>query len=397
MAYNLKWGILATGGIATTFAKDLLTNPATRGVTDVSHTVAAAASSSSQARAQEFLTSIKAPTSAKAYGSYHELVKDPDVDIIYVATPHSHHFQNCMLALEAGKHVLCEKAFTVNAEQARVLVKKAKEKGLFLMEAVWTRYFPLSIKIREVIQEGKIGDLVRVSSDNSFNLVGNPDAWGLGEAGDKNRMVNMDLAGGALLDLGIYSLTWVFQILYLCQKMEDRERPKVLAAVDQYRTGADEMTSIICHFQKNRTMGVANTGLKVATQIAGENSSSAGPACRIQGTKGEIQVTGPLYRPLKYKVILPGGKEEEVNCPIPKDPEREGADAEGWGHGMFWEADEAARCLRDGKKESDTLTLEESVVIMETMDEVRKQGNIVYPETIESTVYDEKSPLNGNN
>jgi dihydrodiol dehydrogenase / D-xylose 1-dehydrogenase (NADP) len=102
------------------------------------------------------LKKVGAPSSAKAYGSYEELVADKDVDIIYVATPHSHHYQNAMLALEAGKNVLCEKAFTVNAAQAKKLVEKAKEKNLFLMEAVWTRYFPLSIYVRDVITSGKV-------------------------------------------------------------------------------------------------------------------------------------------------------------------------------------------------------------------------------------------------
>jgi predicted dehydrogenase len=301
-----------------------------------------------------------------------------------------------MLCLEAGKNVLCEKAFTVNAEQARILVDTAKSKGLFLMEAVWTRYFPLSIKIRELIKDGKIGTVKRVTSDLSFNS-NRPDSDEL-TFDDRHRMINLDLAGGALLDLGIYSLTWVFQILYLCQKVGEREKPKVVAAMDKYRTGADENTAIICHFQKGRTIGVATTGLRTATQPDGEDSPAAGPACRIQGTKGEIQVIGPLYRPLEYRVIMNGGKEgvvESVKCPIPTDPKREGKDGKAWGHGMFWEADEAARCLRDGKKQSDTLTWEESIVIMETMDEVRKAGDIKYPELIETTVYDAKSPLNG--
>merc|ERR1712093_864888 len=119
---------------------------------------------------------------------------------------------------------------------------------------------------------------------------------------------------------------------------------------------------------------------------------AAGPAARIQGTKGEIQVIGPLYRPTHYRVIMVGGEKgvvEDVDCPIPTDPERGG-----WGHGMFWEADEAARCLRDGKLESDGLSWEESLVIMETMDEVRKQGGLVYPDLIETDVFDEKSSLN---
>ncbi len=129
---------------------------------DVAHKLIAVASSSSKASAEAFLGKVDAPAGVKTYGSYAELVSDPEVDIVYVATPHSHHFQNAMLALEAGKHVLCEKAFTVTAAQARKLVEAARAKNLFLMEAVWTRYFPLSIKIRELVQSGAIGPVYRV-------------------------------------------------------------------------------------------------------------------------------------------------------------------------------------------------------------------------------------------
>lgn len=113
-------------------------------------------------RAADFIKTIDGPADAATYGTYAELVADPNVDIVYVATPHSHHFQNAMLALEAGKHVLCEKAFTVTAEQARLLVEKAREKKLFLMEAVWTRFHPWSIKIRELVKSGAIGKVHRV-------------------------------------------------------------------------------------------------------------------------------------------------------------------------------------------------------------------------------------------
>jgi len=125
---TINWGILATGGIAQTFTRDLLLDPTTRGVDKIKHTVVAAASSSSASRAQDFLKDMKAPSDAKAYGSYEELVKDKNVEIIYVATPHSHHYQNVRLCLEAGKHVLCEKAFTVNAPQLKKLVEIAKQK-----------------------------------------------------------------------------------------------------------------------------------------------------------------------------------------------------------------------------------------------------------------------------
>jgi predicted dehydrogenase len=368
------------------FTRDLLTNPATRGVHDVKHIVTAAASSLSQSRAQDFLKEVRAPASAKAYGSYADLVKDPNVDIIYVATPHSHHFQNAMLALEAGKHVLCEKAFTVNAAQAKKLVESAKAKNLFLMEAVWTRYSPLSVKVREMVSSGEIGTVHRVIADLSANAVRDGSLI----FDDGHRMVNLDLAGGALLDLGIYALTWNFQILYHCQP-EPREQPVVLGAMNKYKTGADEMTSVILQFPKQRSMGIALTALTVATDPDGNTASAA---IRIQGTKGEIQVMGPAYRPTHYRVIksCAGGKVEEVQCPIPIDPDRNGD-----GHGMYWEADEAARCIRDRKLESETLSWEESIIIMETMDEVRKQGGLKYCELIESAVYDEKSPLNVGN
>ncbi|KAI1506547.1 hypothetical protein F5X99DRAFT_364622 [Biscogniauxia marginata] len=383
--FTVRWGIMATGNIAQTFAKDLLTNPASRGVHDVSHKVVAVASSSSKDSANSFLEKVKAPAGAKAYGSYAELVNDPDVDIVYVATPHSHHFQNVMLALEAGKNVLCEKAFTVNAAQARKLVETAKAKNLFLMEAVWTRYFPLSIKIRELVQSGLIGPVYRVIADNSF---GNDGPNGTLTFPDENRMVNLDLAGGALLDLGIYSLTWLFQILYHLQPEAEKEAPKTVAAINKYTTGADEMTNIILQFAKHKSMGIALTTLRVATDTDGENS--AGAAIKIQGPLGEIQVMGPAFRPLQYKIIKKDspGKVEVVDCPIPKDAEQN------WGHGMFWEADECARCLRDGKKESVTLPWKESIAIMEAMEEALKQGDVKYPELITTDVYDPKSPLN---
>ena len=125
---TIRWGILATGGIAKTFSKDLLVDPTTRGVNNIKHTIVAASSSSSKERAEQFLKEVGAPSSARAYGSYAELVKDDEIDIIYIATPHSHHSQNATLCLEAGKHVLCEKAFTVNAAQTKILVQKAKDK-----------------------------------------------------------------------------------------------------------------------------------------------------------------------------------------------------------------------------------------------------------------------------
>lgn len=204
---------------------------------------------------------------------------------------------------------------------------------------------------------------------------------------DSHRMVNMDLAGGALLDLGIYALTWVFQTLYHVQPEEVKETPQVTSAINTYHTGADETTAIIVNFPGHKSMGIATTSIQVASDP--DSKGGAGPAIRIQGTKGEIQLTGPAFRPLQFKIVRKGGDKPEVyDFPIPKDEKRD------FGHGMFWEADECARCLRDGKKQSESMPWTESVAIMEVMDKALADGGVVYPETISTDVYDAKSPLN---
>ena len=395
----------ATGGIALTFTRDLLVDPKTRGVDKVVHTVTAAASSSSKSRAEEFLKEVKAPSDAKAYGSYKELAEDPNVDIIYVSTPHSHHYQNAMLCLQAGKNVLCEKAFTVNAAQAKKLAETAKEKNLFLMEviiapesglpdtrlltypqAVWTRYFPLSIYVRDLITSGKLGYVSRVFADNSVNDVD--------DFNDTHRMVNPELAGGALLDLGIYSLTWIFQTLYHTQPENSRQPPKVASSIKKYeKTGVDEMTTMLLTFPREQgdAHGIATTQMRANSNPDGKNN--AGPAVRVQGDKGEVGIWPPIYRPTRTKLIMRDGTVDEKTWEIPGPGKGSGwkngfgsqSNPEGEGHGMFWEADEAAIALVEGRKEGRYESLKESIVIMETMDEVRKQNGLVYPEKIETT------------
>ncbi|KAE9963169.1 hypothetical protein BLS_009562 [Venturia inaequalis] len=394
---EVRWGILATGGIAQTFTKDLGVDPKTRGVNNVKHVVVAAASSSSKSRAEQFLKDCNCPAEAEAYGSYEELVKDPNIDIIYIATPHSHHYQNAMLALTAGKNVLCEKAFTTNAAQLKKLIAVAKEKNLFLMEAVWTRYFPLSIYVRDLIASGKIGKVARVFADNSGSWipVDNPET-----ADNKSRMVNLDLAGGPLLDMGIYALTWVFQTLYTTQDASTRQSPSVISQMKKYGpTGSDEMVTMILSFPRSEENGgaahaIATTSLRVGSNPDGKRETS-GASIRIQGDKGEIQVFPPAYRPTKTKLILTDGAVEEKEWPQPGPGKGSkwfngfGVDqnSEGEGHGMFWEADEAATAVVEGRKEGKYESLEESLVIMEVMDEVRRQGGLVYPEEIETVEF----------
>lgn len=343
----------------------------------------AAASSSSKASAEKFISNYvdgkQGDVKAKAYGSYEELVKDPDVDIVYIGTPHSHHYQNCRLAFANNKPVLCEKALTVNAAQTQILIDEAKKKNLFFMEAVWTRYFPLSIEIRKAIQDGKIGEVIRVVSDLSIGEI--PE-----ESFDaEHRMVNKDLAGGVLLDLGIYALTWQFQTIYHTLPKDKRVAPKVIGTVmtPEPRTDADESTTILLDFPKSTPTGRANThGVASAALRAHfdyeRDSDSATPAVRVFGDKGEIQVFGPIYRPSRYRITYreKGKSVEDKTFEFP-----------GGIHGMSWEGDEAARCWAAGKLESETMPWEESLVIMKTMDEVRKQGKLEYPKVIETTDY----------
>jgi predicted dehydrogenase len=253
-------------------------------------------------------------------------VQDPDVDIIYIATPHSHHYQHGRLCLEGGKHVLVEKPITVNAEQCKELLRIAKEKKRFMMEAVWTRFFPLSREVCAFLEQGKLGEVKRVFADFSFwNDVER-------EFGDEHRMVNLDLAGGALLDLGIYSLTWVFMALYHSQEEGKREEPVVQSAVSKYKTGADETTTVLLHFPGSGAHGVASTSIQVATTPNSEHPSA--DAIRIQGTLGDLTVN---YAPRPRSYTLTPAANEKRGKPADFEYEavRKFEDIPGGGHGTY--------------------------------------------------------------
>lgn len=314
--------------------RDLLIDPKTRGVKDLVHHVTAAASSSSKQSAESFVKSCVTPfqdsVPCRAYGSYEELVKDKDVDIIYVGTPHSHHFQNCMLAFEHNKPVLCEKPLTVNAEQSKVLKQEAEKRGLFLMEAAWTRFFPLSISVREKIEQGAIGEVLRISADLSTGEA--PEIYDEG-----HRNVNMELAGGALLDLGVYSLMWIYQAARQTLPKDKRQQAKVVGSVvtPEPRTGADESTTILLDFPVSTPSGSKNIHAVATTAMRihfdhGRDSESSVPAVRIQGDKGEIQVFGPIYRPQRYRILY-----ADKSRPI----EVHAFDFPGGMHGMSWEGE----------------------------------------------------------
>ncbi|RAK95864.1 Gfo/Idh/MocA family protein [Aspergillus ibericus CBS 121593] len=370
--FCLRWGILATGTIAETFAKDLLSDPTTRGVADVSHVLLAVASARSPAIAQQFLDRVGAST-ALAYGSYDALVADPRVDAVYIASPHSHHYQNAMLALRAGKHVLCEKAFTVTAGQARKLVETARERGCFLMEGMWTRFLPIAIQIRQQIQEGAIGPVLRVFADNSIGT----DA--LQELKD-SYLTKKELAGGALLDLGVYPIHWVLQALHCLLNRKPSTILSTMTPLDS--AGVDESTTILMTFPADppypsSVQAVASASLRAMGDPDGQT-----PVVRIQGDRGEIQVYGRPWCPSKYRIVKREqrfgmvGEAEEFAFPIP-----------GGAHGLCFEADEVARCVRDGKLESAGLPWTETLAVMEILDEIRRAHGLSFPDVIETEAY----------
>ena len=261
------------------------------------------------------------------------------------------------------------------------------------MEAVWTRYFPISIYVRSLITSGTLGIIQRVTADNSF-----PMDPSFSFADGKHRMVNLNLAGGALLDLGIYSLTWVFQTLYLTQDEQKRRKPSVVSMMKKFKTGADESTNMLLTFPRPEEEGgdaqaVATTSMSMRNDPDGNRSN--GPVIWVQGEKGEVQIWGPAFRPTKSRLILVDKTVEDKDWPQPGPGKGSGffngyggvLHAEGEGHGMFWEADEAGLALIEGRKEGTFENLEESITIMEVMDEVRRQNALKYPSNIESTEF----------
>ncbi|KAK9334729.1 hypothetical protein LIPSTDRAFT_48111 [Lipomyces starkeyi NRRL Y-11557] len=360
MPYIARWGIIATGWISEQFFVDLLVDPASRGVTDIVHKPVAVASRS-LAKATKFIADHgKGIDGVRAYGSYADLVADPDVDIVYVGTPHSSHYEVSLQALKAGKHVLCEKILTINAAQARHLADYAKSHDLFIMEAVWTRFFPLSLELRKKLHdENAIGAIRRVTADVGFVAV--PDI--------KSRLYDPFLAGGALFDVGVYPMAWIQMICY--HHPENKKSPPSMiksSMVKSRLTGVDESTVITMVWDELHIISVSTCSIVV--------DSPKDCAIRVQGDRGEVIIPSPTYRPVKFTIRIYGseGKEDDVKTydfPIPGPM------------GFFWEADAVARDIRDGKIVDDNYSIEESVSLMERFDQVRQENGLKYPAEIE--------------
>jgi predicted dehydrogenase len=316
-AAPLRWGILGAGLIAGEFAKDLR-------FTDAG--TAVAIGSRAQETAERFGEEFGVPN---RHGSYEALVADPEVEAVYVATPHPFHLDGAILALEAGKPVLVEKPFTMNAAEAREIVRVARERDLFAMEAMWTRFLPHIHEVRRLLAEGVLGELVTLTADHGQWFARDPE----------HRIFKAELGGGALLDLGVYVVSFASMVLGTPER--------VVASSEPAFTGVDGQTSMILTHAGGAQAILNTTSLaKTATRAA------------IVGTEGRIEIEPQFYRPTSFNLIMRG------EAPLHHDPAHEG-------HGLRHQAVEVAHCLREGLRESRLMPLDETVSIMETMDAIR--------------------------
>jgi predicted dehydrogenase len=325
MTESLRWGILGTGWIAEQFVSDILAS---------GFTVAAVGSRSDDSAAA-FAEKFGIAT---AHGSYEALVADPGVDIVYVATPHPMHAENSTLAVNGGKHVLVEKPFTLNADEAEKLVDLAAEKNIVVLEAMWTRWLPHMVRLREILAAGTIGDVRTVIADHNQKLPSDP----------KHRINNPDLGGGALLDLGIYPVSFAWDVL--------GEPTTVNAISSATATGVDRQTAILLGYADGQ-----QAVLHTALDTAGPNTAA------VIGTEGWIAIKGTFYVPTSFTVYDSAGTVvEEFDIAVAE-------------RGMQFQAWEAERLVAAGATAGDVLPPSQSVAIMRTLDEVRRQIGLAYP------------------
>lgn len=322
---TIHWGILGTGRIAGDFAT---------GLTSLPDAELAAVGSRSAAAGGAFAERFGAK---RAHASYDDLVNDPDVDIVYVATPHPFHYANARLCLEAGKPVLCEKPFTLNAAQARDLVSLAREKRHFLMEAMWTRCLPALVEARRVVDAGTIGEMRLLTADFGFQKAFDP----------AHRLFDPALGGGALLDVGVYLVS--LASVFLGPATDIRS----LAHIGS--SGVDEQAALILGYEGGQL-----------AQLTAAITAATPQEATIVGTNGWIRLHPLWWRVSRLTIAVNGQEPETVDAPFT-------------GNGYCHEAAEAMRCLRAGALESPLMPLDETVTILETMDRVRAEWGLRYP------------------
>jgi len=321
---HFSWGILGPGGIARAFAKDLILLKG--------HTIGAVGSRSID-NAKGFAKDF----GGTAYGSYEELVKDPTIDAIYVATPHPAHHDNVILALNEGKPVLCEKPFAVNAGEAQAMVDAAAKNKVALMEAMWARFLPHYAKVREIIASGVLGPILSIHADHGQRLA------------DQNipRLVEPHLAGGALLDLGIYPISLAHMIL--------GNPASITSSAIMTNKGVDAQTSMIFTYQSGAQSVLTTTMIEQTP-------------CRavVAGLHGWLEIDRTFYNPASMRVVLNDGTVTQYPNTYT-------------GHGLREQAESFKQLVQSGKVQSEILSWQDTIDIMKTIDAVREQIGLKYP------------------
>lgn len=320
---ELKFGIIGAGNIAASFAK---------GLSVVSGATFYAVAARSEERAEAFAKSFGAE---KFYGSYEALVQDSEVDVVYVATPNSLHKEHSILAMKHKKHVICEKPFASNEKELKEVIEVAKEADVFLMEAMWTRYFPMIKQVKELIKLGTIGEIKLVQGDFGFT----------GKSKDNIRY-NLSLAGGALMDVGIYPVSFASYIY-------EKQPTHIKAFGDFSDTGVDERNTVIFQYEEGQL-----------AQLTSAINLQTPRNMYILGSKGYIHIPN-VWQARKCFVHVNG---EEVQH----------YEVEWVGNGYNYEIEEVIKCIHEGKKESEIMPLTESLSIMNTMDRIRKEMGVVF-------------------
>ena len=329
MEKKIKWGIISTGHISAKFAVALSLLPDAELVAVASRDIETAL---------RFAEKHHIP---KAYGSYEELADDPEIEVVYIGTPHTFHFDNAVLCMRKGKSVLCEKAFTVNAAEAIEMVRIAREEDVFLMEAMITRHVPLIKKIMKWLEEGKIGEVRMVKASRCAR----------GEFATGARHLNPTLGGGSLLDVGIYVISFASMIF-----KKPPEEVVGLCHIGDW--GSDEQGAVILKYDNGEI-----ADLTFALRTAAVNEAY------ILGTEGYIKIFDVFAVPTKVSLFINKNEFETIEEAI-------------IGNALNYEAEEVMRCLKAGLKESPLMPLDESIQIMEIMDSVRKPWNLVYSNDI---------------
>ena len=328
MTQPIRWGILGTGKIAKAFATALKDTPDAQLAAVASRTVDSAN------------TFAQAYGAGHAHGSYQALADDPDVDVIYIGTPHPMHHENALMCLHGGKAVLVEKSFTMNRRQAEDIINLARAKKLFVMEAMWTRFMPAIVEAKRIVDSGEIGKPANVSADFGFTS----------DAGPEHRLFAPELGGGALLDLGIYPLSMASYFL--------GPVTGVKAQAEMTATGVDMQTAFTLQ-HKGGAVSACSCSLRSRTPTE----------LTISGTKGFLRLHDRFHSTDSISVTLvDGGSRGERTITLPKS-----------GNGYTHEAQEVGRCLRAGLIESPVMPHEETLSIMGALDEIRAQIGLRYP------------------